>query len=536
MEGLERLSSRLVKRAALAVLLLLGSVASADEQRWLAHVRYLSDDGLEGRNTGSPGHRVAAEYVARHFQEAGLAPAGTLGFFQPVAFRTRRIVEKRSSLALVRAGKSEPLELGEDATISMRVPPAPSLEAGLVFVGYGLTVPELGIDELAGHDLRGKLAVYVSGGPASIPGPLLAHYQSAGERWAFLRKAGAVGTLQIQNPRGQDVPWERSKLARLQPAMELEDERLVETRGQRLALTLNPARAEKFFAASGRSFKEVLELAQERKPLPGFALGVALKAKVAFESSQVVSHNVAAVLPGSDPALKDEFVVLSAHLDHLGAGEPIDGDRIYNGAMDNASGVATLLDVAAALRESRAAPRRSLLFLAVTAEEKGLLGSRYYAAHPTVTPASIVANVNTDMFLPFYPLKHLIVHGLDESDLGDLIRQVAASLGIEAVNDPEPERNAFIRSDQYSFIKKGVPALSMKVGYLKDSPEAKVAKDWRTKHYHAPSDHASQPLDLRAVADFDKVMAKLALAIADRGERPRWKDDSFFRRFAPATR
>lgn len=516
----------------LLALAVVAAPSRADEQRWLAHVRYLADDALEGRNTGSEGHRKAAEYVAERFREAGLRPAGTFGYFQPVAFRTRKIVEKKSSLALVREGKSEPLELGEDATIGMRVEPAPSLEAGLVFVGYGLTVPELGIDDLAGLDLRGKLAVYVSGGPASVPGPLLAHYQSAGERWGFLKKAGAIGTLQIQNPRGQDIPWERSKLARLQPAMELEDAKLVDTRGQRLSLTLNPARAEKLFTSSGRSFKEVLESAVERKPLPRFPLGVSLKARVAFESSRVTSHNIVGVLPGTDPVLKGEHVVLSAHLDHVGIGEPIDGDRIYNGAMDNASGIATLLDVAASLQEARKAFRRSLLFLAVTAEEKGLLGSKYFAAHPTVKPTSIVANVNTDMFLPFYPMRYLIVHGLDESDLGVVIREVAAPLGLEVVNDPEPERNAFIRSDQYSFIRRGVPALSMKVGYLKDSPEAKIAKDWRTKHYHAPSDEVDQPLDLQAVAGFDKLMARLAEAIANRGERPRWKSDSFFRRFA----
>jgi len=510
---------------------LLAAPLQADEQRWLAHVRYLADDALEGRNTGSAGYNKAAEYVAEHFREAGLQPGGTAGYFQPVAFRTRKIVEQKSSLALVRDGKSEPLELGEDASIGMRVEPAASVEAPLVFVGYGLTVPELGLDDLSGLDLKGKLAVYVSGGPSSVPGPLLAHYQSAGERWAFLKKAGAIGTLQIQNPRGQDIPWERSKLARLQPAMELEDSELVETRGQKLSVTLNPARAGKLFSSSGHSFKEILASAVERQPLPRFPLGVSLKARIAFETSRVTSHNVAAVMPGSDPVLKDEYVVLSAHLDHVGIGEPIDGDRIYNGAMDNASGIATLLDVAASLQESRKVFRRSLLFLAVTAEEKGLLGSRYFAAHPTVKPASIVADVNTDMFLPFYPMKYLIAHGLDESDLGDVIRQAAAPLGVEVVNDPEPERNAFVRSDQYSFIRRGVPALSMKVGYLKDSPEAKIAKDWRTKHYHAPSDEAQQPLDLGAVAGFNKVMTRLAEAIANRDERPRWKSDSFFRRF-----
>jgi Zn-dependent M28 family amino/carboxypeptidase len=307
---------------------------------------------------------------------------------------------------------------------------------------------------------------------------------------------------------------------------------LDEAPGQQLAVTMNPARADKLFAGSGHTFAEMLAKVDAGEAVPSFALPARLKAAVRVERTDSISQNVAGILRGVDPQKRNEYVVLSAHLDHLGVGGAVGADRIYNGAMDNASGVAALLDVAARLKESQKQPRRSVLFLAVTGEEKGLAGSRYFAAHPTKEAGAVVANVNTDMFLPFYPLKRLIVHGKDESDLGDVIKDVAASLGVEVVDDPEPERNAFIRSDQYSFIKKGVPALSMKVGYLKDSPEAKVAKDWRTKHYHAPSDEASQPLDLSAVEGFDEVMARLAVAIADRAERPRWKSDSFFRRFA----
>jgi hypothetical protein len=518
------------------------SAAAGGEPRWMTHVRTLADDRLEGRDTGSAGHRKAAEYVAEHFQRAGLAPAGTgpaaaaglAGYFQPVRLRSRRIVEERSSLSVVREGRAEPLELGEDATIGLRVEPPAAVEGEMVFVGYGLEIPELAHDDLAGLDLRGRLAVYVSGGPSSYPGPLLSHYQSATERWASLRKAGAAGAVQIQNPRGRDLPWDRSKLSRLQPSMDFEDPALLEIPGQGLSVTVNPARAEKLFASSGRAFQEVLDLAVAGKPLPRFPLRASLRARVAFESSTLESDNVAGLRPGTDSRLKDEVVVLSAHLDHLGIGAPIDGDRVYNGALDNASGIATLLDVAAALHEGGKAFRRSVLFLAVTGEEKGLLGSRYYAARPTVKPGSIVANVNTDMLLPLFPLKRLIVLGLDESDLGRLIREVASKTGLEVSSDPEPERNAFTRSDQYSFIRRGVPALSLKMGYLKDSPEAQIARDWRTRHYHAPSDEAGQPLDLAAVAVYDGVLAGLTEAIANAPERPRWNADSFFRRFAKA--
>jgi Zn-dependent M28 family amino/carboxypeptidase len=314
--------------------------------------------------------------------------------------------------------------------------------------------------------------------------------------------------------------------------MALADRSLDETKGQRLSVMMNPARAEKLFAGSGRTFKEILDLANAGTPLPRFALPVSLDAVVAFTTSEVSSDNVVGMLPGSDPVLRSEYVVVSAHLDHLGSGTPIDGDAIHNGAMDNASGVATLIEMAAAITASQRKSRRSVIFLAVTAEEKGLLGSRYFAAHPTVAPGSIVANVNLDMFLPLFPLKNVVAQGLEESDLGDVLRGVVKPFGIEALTDPEPERNAFVRSDQYSFIRRGVPALSLKVGFARDSPEAAIVRRWRTERYHAPSDDVRQPLDLNAAVEFNRVVAALLDAIPNRPERPRWNDDSFFRRFA----
>jgi Zn-dependent M28 family amino/carboxypeptidase len=247
---------------------------------------------------------------------------------------------------------------------------------------------------------------------------------------------------------------------------------------------------------------------------------------------EVVSQNVAGILRGSDPRLKNQFVVLSAHLDHLGVGEPINGDRIYNGAMDNASGVAAILAVATALHDSDARPARSILFLTVTGEEKGELGSRYFAAHPTVPASAIVANVNTDMFLPLFPLKELMVLGLDESDLGADIRAVANELGVGVQADPEPQRNRFIRSDQYSFIKAGIPALAMKVGYEPNTPQAEIARKWTAERYHAPSDDLNQPIDRAAAGRFVNVLRTLAVRIANRPDRPKWNKDSFFKRFA----
>jgi Zn-dependent M28 family amino/carboxypeptidase len=246
----------------------------------------------------------------------------------------------------------------------------------------------------------------------------------------------------------------------------------------------------------------------------------------------VLSQNVVAILPGNDPVLKNEYVVFSAHLDHLGIGKAIKGDTIYNGAMDNASGVATELDVAAMLKESGTKLKRSVVFVAVTGEEKGLLGSKFFATMPTVPAKHIVANINTDMFLPLFPFKKLTIYGLDESELGADASAVAESLGIAPQADPEPKRNLFIRSDQYSFILKGVPALALKVGFDKDSPEALIAKNWLTERYHAPSDDLAQPVDKQSAAQFNRLVARLLERVANREERPRWKDASFFKRFA----
>jgi len=512
--------------------LLYGTDSSTDGKRWWSHILYLADDKLEGRLTGSEGYRKAAIYVAGEFERAGLKPGGTSGYFQPVKFKSREIVEEGSSLALERNGAKEALRLGEDATISMRVDPAVSVEAPLAFVGYGLTVPELKFDDLAGQDLRGKIAVYMSGGPSSIPGALSSHYQSAEERGVFLERAGVVGTCAIANPAAMDVPWARSALARFQPAMSLNYPELDKSFGLQISATINPSHLDKWLAGSGHTADEILALAKERKPLPHFSLDGRLNAKTEARRTEVESPNVIAILPGTDPKLKDEYVVLSAHLDHLGVGRPINGDSIYNGAMDDASGVATLLDIAEQLHEAKPKLRRSLIFVTVAAEEKGLLGSKYFATNPTVKREQIVADLNVDMFLPLFPFHILTVYGLDESDLGRQVRAVADPLGIRIQRDLEPERNIFIRSDQYNFIRQGVPSLFFKVGYEKGSPEEGIAKKWLKERYHAPSDDVNQPVDLKAAADFNRMMLLLAETVANQTARPQWDQDSFFRRFA----
>src|SRR5262245_60085105 len=503
---------------------------NGDGGDWWKHIEFLASDQLEGRETGSEGYRKAAEYVAGFFKRAGLKPGGTNGYFQPIKFNSRRILEDQCSLSLIREGKEYPLVLGDDATISMSIKHPESIEAPVVFAGYGLTVPEMNYDDLKGLNLRGKVALVLTGGPANISGPVRAHYQN--NRWTALRSTGAIGVISIQSPIGQDIPWERSKLSRFRPSLSLAASGAEENSGQQLAVTVNPARADKFFVDSGRTLQEILALAEAGEQLPRFNLPLSVRAKVKFESRNFESQNVVGILPGTDPQLKNEYLVLSAHLDHIGKGQPINGDSIYNGAMDNASGIATMIETALALKKKNQQFRRSVIFLAVTAEENGLRGSRYFAAHPTVPAVSIVANINIDMFLPLFPFHSLIVQGLEESNLAEDLQSVVAKLGIKILTDPEPERRAFVRSDQYSFITRGVPSVSLKVGFEKDSAEHEIIKRWRREHYHAPSDDLRQPVDLQAAAGFNRAYALLVEAVANRSKHPQWNSESFFKRFA----
>ena len=503
-----------------------------DGKSWWEHVKVLADDKMEGRETGSPGLKRAEAYVVEQLRQSGVEPAGEDGYFQKVQLVSRSIDESSSSMSLVKDGKAEPLTLGEDAFFSTRVDLAPEVEAPLVFVGYGLSVPEADYDDLSGLDLKGKIAVVFTGIPSNIPGPLGSHYQTAGERWKVLKSAGAIGALSIPNPQSMDIPWPRMSLARTHPSMDLVGAEFHETAGEKIAGVINPEHVEKFFAASGHNFQEILDLSKDRKQLPRFPLNISLRAHAKTTTHSVESANVIGKLPGTDAKLKNEYVVLSAHIDHLGVGEPINGDKLYNGAMDNASGDAVLLDVAAALRGSREKPRRSLLFVFVTGEEKGLLGSKYFAARPTVPRTSIVADINIDMFLPLYPMKAVMAYGFKESDLGDDLRRVAEKDGIEIEDDPEPQRNSFIRSDQYNFIRRGIPAITMKVGYKPGSAEDKTFHDWLHQRYHAPSDDLSQPVDPGAAGKYEQVISQLMLTISDDPKRPQWKQDSFFRRYA----
>ena len=286
---------------------------------------------------------------------------------------------------------------------------------------------------------------------------------------------------------------------------------------------LNPAAADELFKDSGHTYRELKQLYDAGQPLPWFEIPASLNATLHFDSRSIASPNILGVLPGSDPVFMNEYLVLSAHLDGYGFGAPINDDKLYNGAFDDAAYVATLLDLAAHWKDASTKLRRSILFCIVTGEEKGLLGSRYFAAHPTVPKASLIADLNLDQLRPLFPLRTLTMLALDASTLGDTARAIAAPMGIRIQPDLEPDRNLLRRSDHYNFMQIGVPATGFIFGYEKGSPEEVTYRQWYSARYHSPSDDLNQPWDPYAAAKFNDFYRLFAEAVANADTRPRAK-------------
>ena len=502
-------------------LLLLPATLQAQAEGWWKHITILADDSMRGRETGSREHRLAAEYIAASFKKAGLKPAGTSGYFQPVPFRVRQIDEAHSSVTLLRNGGIERLQFGPDVAINLRGSTDDKIEGPMLFLGYGLQAP--GHEDLQGIDLRGRIIVALAGG---FPKGMLASSVATARNAAIMnfRRQGAAGLVVVASPRG-DIPWERSVAGRLNPQMTVVED--TTTPAPFVTIQVNPANAEKLFTGSSHRYAELQALADSGAPLPRLEMNASLRTETVTLTRDVTSDNVVGLLPGTDAELQSQYLVLTAHLDHIGVGVPQNGDSIYNGAMDNASGIATLIETANALKGKRL--KRSVLFVAVTGEEKGLLGSGYFAEHPTVPRQALVADLNTDMFLPINPFNYLLINGLEESDLAADARRAAATTKVEVITDPEPERNAFVRSDQFSFIRRGIPALSLKVGFVKGSPEHEKVLAWRRDRYHGVADDLTQPVNRQAAADFNALYAKIITEVANRPTRPAWNDDSQFK-------
>ncbi len=473
-------------------------------RRWWSHVTALANDGMEGRDTGSAGYQRAARYVAGEFERAGLKPAGENGYYQSVPLHVVRLRAADSTAVLTR--KSGVYKFRWLREITMAVAPGlpEQIAGGLVFAGSDAQPP-------AGLPIEGRVLVRL-GAPVGTP---------AANRPLPPLPEGMLGTLSIDNLDGPE--------RRRWPAAYAVNMALAGTpapQNLRPALFLNPENADEVFRGSGHTYAELKKRYDTAQPLPWFEIPATLQVALKFDTADVSSDNLLAVLPGSDPALANEYVVVSAHLDGYGFGSPIHGDGLYNGAFDDAAYVATLIDLAQKWKESGTKLRRSVLFAVVTGEEKGLLGSRYFVAHPTVPKESMVANINLDQLRPLFPLRTLTMLAIDDSTLGDTARAVAEPLGIRIQADPEPDRNLLRRSDHFNFMQSGVPATGFVFGFEKGSREEAIYREWYSVRYHSPADDLKQPWDPTAAAKFNEFFAHLVEALANADQRPQWKSTS----------
>ena len=482
-----------------------------------AHTSYLADDLLEGRDAGTRGYDLAAGYVRAQFEAMGLEPAGEDGgYYQQVPLRRARLDEQESSIVLIdAAGGAGALRYGDDFVLRPSFAEEESrVRAPLVFVGYGIHAPELDHDDYDGVDVEGKIVVYVSGAPESFASTERAVFSSSGTKAAQARERGAVGMLAIQSDVDQARrPWARMRDGARSAAMSWLDpdsrRPTTATAALRANGTLSPEAARRLVGDEG-------EL------LPPIAV-----IRTVSRHEDIESPNVVARIAG---ASSDEAVVYSTHLDHVGRGREIDGDDIYNGAYDNASGVAALLAVARAFAATDPPPNRDILFLAATAEEKGLLGSDFFAHHPTIPRASIIANINADAALMFHPLHDIVAFGAEHSSLLEPVTRAARDLDIALSPDFMPEEVVFVRSDQYSFVKQGIPAVYPFVGTDTGNDRVDgeaILREWMATRYHKPSDDMTQEMDFQAGADYAKLFYLIGYYVANGDARPEWNDGDF---------
>ena len=506
------------------------------------HVEFLASDLLEGRAAASRGYDIAAAYVAAQFRQSRLEPAGSAGaYLQTVPLVEATPVLPGSSVELVVAGKTHTFEYGTHYLPSADYLSASStLSAPLTFAGYGIDAPELDYSDLAAVDLKGRIAVILSGAPAQFPHTQRAYYSSSYTKFPLLIERGAVGAVIIDSPQDARLfPWERVVAMSWAPQMRWLDEAgKPQSAFEQLKLRFrfNHEAAAQLFESAPRSFPEVLAAA-EAGEAQGFDLPGLLTLTATTGLRRTESVNVIAMARGSDPRLRDEYVVVTAHLDHLGRGAAVNGDSIYNGAQDNAVGIAILLEMAQALSASGAKPRRSILFAAVTAEEKGLLGSDYLAHRPPDS-GTLVANINIDMPMLFAPTLDLVALGEQHSSLGAMARAAATTHGYRLSPDPTPEQVSFVRSDQFSFIRQGIPSIVLGGGYQsrdRNTDMSQLRRDFLEQHYHQPSDDLSLPIDFGVAADLARINLRIALDAANAAARPAWKSGDFFGRAFPST-
>lgn len=524
-------------RSAVFVLCALSSQVAAEpwqpeEPAMRGHVGFLASDEMKGREAGTPEYDIAARYVAAQFETMGLKPAGAKdSFIQPVPLVTFRAADK-GSISLMNGSTQTALEFGVDY-MPGTTPLAPelNLDAPLVFAGFGVIAPNFKRDDYAGIDVKGKIVVLLAGAPSTLPTEERAHYANTVSKRELAAKRGAVGIILVDTPTREKVSafTRRVRNWRNLGATWADANGIPSNPGGTapVVASVSLVGAAKLFAGIPGGAAAIFAASESKASNPK-RMALPTRARVALktEINTVMSSNVAGLLEGSDPKLKDEVIVLSGHLDHTGICPDVRGDTICNGAMDNAMGIASMIEVAHGFKHLKARPKRSILFLAVTAEEKGLVGADYFAQNPTMPKANLVANINLDMPIVTYDFTDVVAFGAERSSIGPAVARAGASMDIALVLDPQPEEGLFTRSDHYRFVQQGIPSVFLVTGPGNNG--AVAGAEFLKTNYHQPSDDMNLPFNWAAAAKFVGLNLAIARDLADAADRPRWNKGDFF--------
>jgi Zn-dependent M28 family amino/carboxypeptidase len=489
-----------------------------------AHIRFLADDAMEGRNAGERGYDLAAAYVESQYRLMGLEPAGDDGYRQAVPLKT--LTPDQSAAEFTLNGKA--LSPGEDFFVTASAIHEESrVTAPLVFAGYGHVAEQYGLNAYDGLDVEGKIVVLIAGAPEGVPSDVAAHLNSGRTRSAAAEARGAAGLIYIA-PEGL-TRWHYSRIEAFSVRPSMTTPASDRASGLPVAAYVADHIAERLFEGASKSFAEILTAAQNGELLPSLYLSGTATIAQRTQSEDVYDDNVVAILPGSDAALADEPVIVTAHLDHIGVCRLEEEDSICNGALDNASGTSIMLETARVMAEN-GAPRRPVVFVALAAEEKGLLGSAHIAQNPTDAMTGMVANINLDMPVIRYEFNDLIGFGAEHSSLGPIAETAAAAVGASLTPDPLPEQALFTRSDHYNFVVEGVPSLFLMTGFSSPNPDDDEGQGFLRflgGDYHAPGDEVDQVLFDQG-AKFARINLAIIEAVANSDQTPSWNEDSFF--------
>jgi len=508
------------------------AMEKVDQEKIKSHITYLADDKLKGRKPGTEGYQMAVDYVVKQFTEIGIAPGGDNGtYLQKLILRRATVNNNLSKAVLVdRSGNVDSLKAGRDIFIIPGVlRNEVTTQAPLVFVGYGIEIPG-SYSDYENIDVKGKIVVFLNGSPQglNLPSTIMAHFNNPASKIEIAAQKGAIGAIVAPASSTATISSASITTAAMNPDKTVAYGRSV-AGNLRTTARVPFTTLQRLFFNSTKSLSETL--ANLRSGTPGsFELPFSILMNYTSTFNDIESYNVIGKISGSDKKLKDEYVVHTAHLDHVGIGRPIKGDSIYNGAHDNASGVASLLEISRIYKQATK-PLRSVLIVMVTAEEMGLLGSAYFAGNPTVPKSQIVADVNTDMPTLIAPLLSVAPLGAEHSSLVNNVDFACKQLGIVRQQDPMPEEVRFIRSDQYSFVQQGIPALHVKYGTLtKDNSFDLVefTKKWRDENYHRPSDEITNNFDFDAARKYVQLNFLISYSVAQTRERPKWNEGDFF--------